>query len=665
MIQKPINCSERCMRISKEIISKFIESGINVIGVDHMKRPIGAWKRYMTEMNKVSDIQADGLGLICGAISGNMEVVDIDLKNDDTGTLYEDYVQSVMDVDPELIDKLMIIETPSGGYHWIYRCNTIDGNQKLARKENKEVVIETRGEGGYIASIPMKGYKAVQGRFSEISLITEEERDTLLSCARYFNEYIEKVTTPKSTYNRHGVTKNGESSWDHYSRTTNCDEILDIAGWRRVKEDNTRAYYKRPGDSTASHSGNYHKDKNLFTCFSSSTIFEPGKAYDSFGVYAMLMHNGDFSEAAKTLYNEGWGDRVERVETHTEYREGKQKPVSEEIKDMDDISEFLSDAEEDEAYLENVFAGKEEMGLSTGSDSLDKHFLFKRGAFVLVVGHTNIGKTITILYLHLIAAMLHGHRSIIITMENKSGFAKRRLMEMYMMKPIRENKYSSGMTRAEFEEARRFVEKYFVFLKGRGGKVKTIPQLLNIAYKIVDQEKIDMMFVDPYSGFKRELKKNESTHDYDYDVAGDILDFCERTGVITILNSHTATMSRRRKDEDGTLAAPFMDDVEGGGKWPNRVDQAIVLHRKTTHHDPAQKYKTLFYLDKDRELEAGGSLTTRDEPVEFAMMPNMCEFRINGETSVVQLIKANIVKASKGVQSEIDFKKYEDFDLPF
>ena len=48
---------------------------------------------------------------------------------------------------PDLYSNLVIAQTRSGGYHIYYRCSSIAGNLKLSIKKNREVLIETRGEG--------------------------------------------------------------------------------------------------------------------------------------------------------------------------------------------------------------------------------------------------------------------------------------------------------------------------------------------------------------------------------------------------------------------------------------------------------------------------------------------------------------------------------------
>jgi len=59
-----------------------------------------------------------GIGLVCGAISNNVEAIDIDLKYDLTGTLFERYKSIINDIDKELLKKLVVQKTMSNGYFY-------------------------------------------------------------------------------------------------------------------------------------------------------------------------------------------------------------------------------------------------------------------------------------------------------------------------------------------------------------------------------------------------------------------------------------------------------------------------------------------------------------------------------------------------------------------
>ena len=91
---------------------------------------------------------------------------------------------------------MYVVQTKSGGYHVYYRCEQIEGNMKLANRPAtpeeikatphlKEVVlIETRGEGGYVIAPPTDGYTKVNE--FKLKVITIDERDTLLAALPFF-----------------------------------------------------------------------------------------------------------------------------------------------------------------------------------------------------------------------------------------------------------------------------------------------------------------------------------------------------------------------------------------------------------------------------------------------------------------------------------------------
>jgi hypothetical protein len=76
----------------------------------------------------------EAVGLVCGVLSGSLEAIDIDVKYDLTGKLFDRYKRLIHETDKELLQKLVVQKTKSGGYHFIYRCTTIEGNLKLANR---------------------------------------------------------------------------------------------------------------------------------------------------------------------------------------------------------------------------------------------------------------------------------------------------------------------------------------------------------------------------------------------------------------------------------------------------------------------------------------------------------------------------------------------------
>lgn len=161
--------------------------GLQFMPVTVKKQPVV--KGWQTLFKKHNLINCEAVGLVCGKLSGNVEVIDIDLKYSLDGLLYENYKRLINEINPEIIKKLVIQKTMNGGYHFIYRCEKIEGNLKLAsrsttndeknktyleelskgatKEESKKratndkvrVLLETRGEGGMIVCYPSKGYE--------------------------------------------------------------------------------------------------------------------------------------------------------------------------------------------------------------------------------------------------------------------------------------------------------------------------------------------------------------------------------------------------------------------------------------------------------------------------------------------------------------------------
>ena len=84
--------------IEKKILKGFIAKGLSILPLKADKRPnISSWKQYQSSFINIEENAHlfEGLGLICGEISGGLEVVDVDQKN-------EIYVEG----EGHLIDKL-------------------------------------------------------------------------------------------------------------------------------------------------------------------------------------------------------------------------------------------------------------------------------------------------------------------------------------------------------------------------------------------------------------------------------------------------------------------------------------------------------------------------------------------------------------------------------
>jgi replicative DNA helicase len=314
---------------------EYLSYSLSVMPTTKDKTPLGSWKAYQTTRLKEEEVdkvftKAQGIAIICGAVSGGLEVIDVDTKYDLTGSLWDELKALIQDSLPELYKMMVIAQSKSGGYHIYYRCKEPGGNVKLAMRETTpeergdnpkdkvRVLIETRGEGGYIIAPPTEGYKYIQGDPQEIPLITPEERGALLSIARSFNELPEEEPRVKTT-----STSPGNSPFEDYNQRGDVIGLLESNGWRVVNQRGDRINLLRPGQTDSKTSGNFHIGLRVLRVFSSSTEFNPDKGYSPSQVFSLLVCSGDDKKAYRELLAQGYGeplsgDRTARAQLKTE-----------------------------------------------------------------------------------------------------------------------------------------------------------------------------------------------------------------------------------------------------------------------------------------------------------------------------------------------------------
>ena len=122
---------------TKEIAKKYIANGFSPIPIiDGEKRPsIKNWQSYAEEPMGLKEADrlfknTNSIGLVMGF--DGVQCLDIDAKHF-TSDEYDRFIKQLDEEAPDLRKKMIIQHTRSGGFHWIFKCNKIDGNQKLAR----------------------------------------------------------------------------------------------------------------------------------------------------------------------------------------------------------------------------------------------------------------------------------------------------------------------------------------------------------------------------------------------------------------------------------------------------------------------------------------------------------------------------------------------------
>jgi KaiC/GvpD/RAD55 family RecA-like ATPase len=273
--------------------------------------------------------------------------------------------------------------------------------------------------------------------------------------------------------------------------------------------------------------------------------------------------------------------------------------------------------------LLDIKHGRVKEGLKIGVPDIDEYLRYKQGNFNLLIGHANVGKTTVILYLFVIWALKHKKRFLIWSSENTPQSIQRKIVEFKMRKPI------TKADDAEIKDALEWSDSYFKIIDVE--ELYTYKELLEEAKDIKDVWDYDAILIDPYNSLikDKQLYKEVGGHEYDYQVSTEFRLFAKKNNITLYLNAHGVTEALRRQHPKGHeyegLAMPLsMASVEGGGKWGNRCDDLICIHRYTSH--PTDWiYSNLFVL-KIKEMETGGRCTPFDEPIKLKMEKNNIGF---------------------------------------
>jgi len=306
---------------------------------DEKRVALRSWKPYQSRLPSSEELgswfgdETGAMCLVCGAVSGNLEMIDFDLD----GEAFEAWRLAVEAASPGLVDRLVIESTPSGGKHVVYRCEApVSGNTKLAQRSFEAdgpdpltvgskthiprrdaqgqwsvvvTMIETRGEGGLFLCAPSEGYAILHGDLCEPPLITADDRDVLLGCAWSLDEIVSPVVGETASVD---TLRPG----DDFNERGDPRDVLLRHGWSLAKaaDSGGNEHWRRPGKPAGTSAT--LKARVFYIFSSNASPFEPHKGYSPFAVYALLEHHGDFTAAASALAAQGFGqaDRTQGVD---------------------------------------------------------------------------------------------------------------------------------------------------------------------------------------------------------------------------------------------------------------------------------------------------------------------------------------------------------------
>lgn len=336
-------------------VTSLLEHGFSIIPVKdtgiNAKRPYATWKKYQNEIILPSDLWTEmadkfnttAIAVICGKISGNLEIIDIDVK-------WKQGIDALIFGDikilyPQLWEKLRIHRSPSGGYHIPYRIieEPPGRNKHLAKRilqeEEKKrwldqhpdkdkapkfvCFVETRGEGGYALMPPSLGYSVFKAQ--PIPHLTLAERNALISICSQRNEII-TLEQPPNPSKRRDDNYYDENPFDHFNKSEAGENLLIELGWKKHRnETNEFAWFSKPSSQSGERHATWIKKRRAFWFWTTHAEVDSEKTFTPAAVLTQYKFNGDYKQSYKHLVERGFGRIKTKIEDKL-VRSGSQAP---------------------------------------------------------------------------------------------------------------------------------------------------------------------------------------------------------------------------------------------------------------------------------------------------------------------------------------------------
>lgn len=280
-------------------------------------------------------------------------------------------------------------------------------------------------------------------------------------------------------------------------------------------------------------------------------------------------------------------------------------------------------------------------GLKLDIPEIDEHIRLKKGNFNVILGHANVGKTTVVLYLMLLYSIKHNLRWLIFSSENDPYTLIKKIIEFLENKPI------NKIPNQDFDAKLSWINDHFKFISNE--QMYSWKDLKGLAQAIKNAWNYDGFIIDPYNSLIKKKEKGLNGHEYDYEVTSEMRLFCKKNNITIWLCCHAATEALRKKHNQmheyyDHPIPPMASDIEGGGKFVNRADDFIVIHRYVQH--PTDWMYNILHVRKVKDIDTGGRPTPIDAPIKLKSVINNVGFEINN---------LNLIETPKREQKKIPF----------
>jgi hypothetical protein len=344
----------------REVAGELHDAGYCVLPVkaDGSKAPdVRSWTPYKATRSTpeehdrwFGDGRRTGIGIVTGAVSGNIELIEFEGRAIKEGLL--DEVTELAE-NSGLGDLWQAVTTgwadrsPSEGVHFkvIVEGRPAAGNTKLASRLAREdeytdqerqrirekpnskivrVLIETRGEGGFVVIAPSHGpthpsgkpYVRIAGGPSTAAVVGPEDLDAVYALCRAVDAMPREEKAKTAPRPKRELPEGALRPGDDFENKADWTDIIGD-DFDPIFTRGQTTYWRRKGkDRGISATTGYAKDRDRLYVFTTSTAFDAETPYDKFAAYTLLTQGSTmataFKQAAIELRRQGYGSEAPR-----------------------------------------------------------------------------------------------------------------------------------------------------------------------------------------------------------------------------------------------------------------------------------------------------------------------------------------------------------------
>lgn len=344
----------------RDVARELHDAGLCVLPVkaDGSKAPdLRSWTPYKVTRSTpeehdrwFGDGRRTGIGIVTGAVSGNIELIEFEGRAIEEGLLGE---VTELAENSGLGDLWHAVttgwadESPSGGVHYkvIVEGRPVARNTKLAARLAREdeytdeerqrlrekpnskivrVLVETRGEGGFVVIAPSYGpthpsgkpYVRRAGGPSTMPVVGPEDMDAIYALCRAVDAMPREEKAKTAPRPKRELPEGALRPGDDFENQADWADIIGDE-FDPIFTRGQTTYWRRKGKNRGiSATTGYAKDRDRLYVFTTSTSFEAEVPYDKFAAYTHLTQGNtaqaSFKRAAAELRRQGYGSEPDR-----------------------------------------------------------------------------------------------------------------------------------------------------------------------------------------------------------------------------------------------------------------------------------------------------------------------------------------------------------------